>query len=81
VAFEKNRMGYQEVASAPFAWELGRVYTLAVSIVGSRMEGYVDGRRLLEWTDREMPWESGCVGLGLENGRTMFLSAVLRPAT
>jgi ADP-ribosylglycohydrolase len=80
VAFEKNWMGYREVASAPFAWELGREYTLAVRVVGSRMEGFVDGQRLLEWTDAETPWESGCVGLGLKNGRTMFLSAALHPA-
>jgi hypothetical protein len=44
------------------------------------MEGFVDGQRLLEWTDAETPWESGCVGLGLKNGRTMFLSAALHPA-
>jgi len=80
VAFEKNWMGYQEVASTPYVWELEREYTLAVQIVGNRMEGFVDGERILEWKDAADPWQSGCVGLGLKNGRTMFAALSLRPA-
>ena len=80
VALEKNWMGYQEVASAPFNWRLQQEYRLAVQASGDRIEGFVDGQRVLEWHDQEMPWESGCVGLGVKNGRTMFLSAALRPA-
>ncbi len=80
VAFEKNWMGYKEVASAPFAWQLQREYTLAVEVVGSQMKGFVDGEQVLDWDDTADPWESGCVGLGLKNGRTLFIAASLRPA-
>jgi hypothetical protein len=79
VAFEKNWQGYQEMASAPFAWELQREYTLAVEVAGNRMTGFVDGEPVLEWEDVDCPWTSGCVGLGLRDGRTMFLRAALGP--
>lgn len=81
VTFEKNRQGYQETASAPFAWELQREYTLSVEVTGSHMTGFVDGQKVLEWKDEERPWPDGCVGLGLENGRTLFIEASLRPVS
>jgi ADP-ribosylglycohydrolase len=80
VAFEKNWQGYVETASAPFEWALQREYTLAVEVVGDRMTGSVDGVKVLEWTDSDRTWQSGCVGLGVRNGRTMFYSVSLRPA-
>ena len=80
-ALEKNWMGYREVASAPFEWHLQHPYRLAVQVIGNHIEGLVDGQRVLEWEDPETPWESGCVGLGVKNGRTMFLSATLSPAS
>ncbi len=79
VAFEKNDRGYREVASAPLAWELQRDYTLAVEVEGNRMRGFVDGQQMLEWVDRDRPWEAGCIGLGLKDGRTLFLHVALRP--
>jgi len=79
VAFEKNWQGDKEMASAPFEWELQGEYTLAVEIVGSRMTGFVDGVKVLEWQDPDDSWPSGCVGLGVKDGRTMFYSAALRP--
>jgi ADP-ribosylglycohydrolase len=80
VALEKNWMGYQEVASAPFEWQLQREYALTAQVMGNHIVASVDGRRLLEWEDTKAPWESGCVGLGLQNGRTLFVEASLRPA-
>jgi hypothetical protein len=80
VAFEKNWQGYEETASAPYAWELGRAVTLAVDVAGSRMVGYVDGEMVLEWEDPEDTWKSGCVGLGVKNGRTLFTRVSLSPA-
>ena len=79
VAFEKNWQGYRETATAPFAWELQRAYTLRVNVRGNHMTGYVDGIPLLEWTDPEASWPSGMVGLGLQNGRTNFMWAKLSP--
>jgi hypothetical protein len=79
VAFEKNWQGYKEVASAPFEWALQGEYTLAVEVVGNRMTGFVDGVKVLEWQDPDDSWPSGCVGLGVKDGRTMFYSASLRP--
>jgi hypothetical protein len=79
VAFEKNWQGYRQVASAAYPWELQRTYTLAVEVEGSRMTGFVDGQQVLQWEDTSSPWEAGCVGLGLVNGRTIFTRAVLRP--
>jgi ADP-ribosylglycohydrolase len=79
VAFEKNAQGYEEKASAPFKWALNRQYTLAVEVVGDRMTGFVDGQEVLQYQDTDHPWGSGCVGLGLENGRTQFIAISLRP--
>ena len=80
VAFEKNWQGYEETASAPYPWELGQEYTLAVHMVGSRMVGCVDGAEVLEWEDPEGTWKSGCVGLGVKNGRTLYTRVSLSPA-
>jgi hypothetical protein len=81
LAFEKNWQGYREVASAPFKWDLQREYALAVEIVGNKMVGFVDGEPVLEWQDTDKPWTKGCVGLGVKNGRTLFKSISLRPAS
>ncbi len=43
------------------------------------MSGFVDGEQVLQWEDTDSPWEAGCVGLGLVNGRTVFTRAMLRP--
>ena len=79
VAFEKNWQGYEETASAPFDWDLQREYTLSVEVRGNRMTGSVDGKQVLEWEDPASSWSSGCVGLGVKNGRTMYLDASVRP--
>jgi hypothetical protein len=81
VCFEKNWQGYTEVASAPLAWELQQEVTLGVRVVGNHMTGLVDGKEVLEWTDPEQVWASGCVGLGVKNGRTLFYSVSLRPVS
>ena len=79
VSFEKNWQGYVETASAPFGWELQQEVTLGVEVIGDRMTGLVNGIKVLEWTDPDRVWTSGCVGLGVKNGRTQFYSASLRP--
>ena len=81
VCFEKNWQGYVETASAPLAWELQQEVKVGVEVVGSHMTGLVDGEKVLEWTDPGQVWSSGCVGLGVRNGRTLFLSAALRPVS
>jgi hypothetical protein len=45
------------------------------------MIGFVNSERVLEWQDTEKAWTSGCVGLGVKNGRTMFKSISLRPTS
>ena len=79
VCFEKNWKGYEEKASAPFPWALQSTYRLRVTVQGNRMVGYVDDVRMLEWEDTESPWKSGCIGLGLKNGRAFFLEAKVGP--
>ena len=79
VAFEKNWQGYEEMASAPLAWELQETVTLGVQAMGNRMTGWVNGEKVLEWEDADNTWESGCVGVGVRDGRSMFFSASLRP--
>jgi ADP-ribosylglycohydrolase len=76
---ETASTGFEMVASASFPWELQRTYTLAIEVEGSRMTGFVDGERVLQWEDTDSPWEAGCVGLGLLNGRTIFTRAALHP--
>jgi hypothetical protein len=79
VALEKNWQGYREVASVPFEWRLQQEYRLAVQVVGNRIQAFVDDQPMLEWRDVDRPWESGCVGLGVRNGRTLYIDASLRP--
>ncbi len=47
--------------------------------MGNRMTGWVNGEKVLEWEDPDNTWESGCVGVGVRDGRSMFFSALLRP--
>jgi hypothetical protein len=79
VAFELNWQGYRETASAPYAWALQETYSLAVEVRGNQMTGFVDGAQVLEWEDPEGRWQSGCVGVGLLNGRTLFARASVAP--
>jgi hypothetical protein len=43
------------------------------------MVGFVDGAKVIEWQDPDHSWQSGCIGVGVKNGRTMFYSLSLQP--
>ncbi|MFS0724916.1 S-layer homology domain-containing protein [Paenibacillus sp. 1P07SE] len=50
-----------KVAEAPFAYEYGQWYTMAVEVEGDRIQAFVDGERYLDVTDASLV--SGAVGL------------------
>ena len=71
VAIWKQDFGMETLASAPFALELGREYTLTFTAQGSTLTLEVDGEKLLEVTDGA--YESGMWGLGANTmGRSFF---------
>ena len=57
----------------PFEWETGRVYGCSFKVKGNSLELSVDGERLLEFEDKEVVYEKGCVGMGNQRiSRTAF---------
>jgi hypothetical protein len=68
LVFEKNENPYRRLAEAPFAWEAGRDYTIAVTARGKRFTVAVDGREYISYTDDCDPYLSGCAGLSVRRG-------------
>lgn len=71
VALYKKAGDYRELASAPFDWRHGRVYTLRLAAQGSALKAVIqDGEReaTLNWTDADAPYLSGQIGLSTWHG-------------
>lgn len=56
------------LATCPFTWQLGRTYELSIHMASDRIEGSVDGERLISVNDRDL--EDGACALLVEAGRT-----------
>lgn len=72
--------GLKILASADLAWEFGQTRRLAVSIRGGRLAASLDGKRVLEARDLDLPLTCGGIGLVCEEGRCAFGPVSVRPA-
>jgi ADP-ribosylglycohydrolase len=63
-----------------FPWELGTSYELALEVVGNRLQGWIDGRRLFDARDADRPLEGGAVALICEEGRVGASEVRVQPA-
>lgn len=66
-ALLKNDNGYTVMTEAPFAWELGKEYTVKVTAKGNYLKAEIDGC-VLEACDNERPYLYGCVGVSMQHG-------------
>ena len=74
---------YQEervLAEAPLAWEFGRTYLLALTVEGSHLTAWLDGRPLFEADDAQEPLLSGAIALLCADGRAGADMVSVRPA-
>lgn len=67
----------QVLASCPFAWEFGRTYTLALTVVGDRLIAAVDGATLFDLHDPVL--DHGGIALLITEGRTATQSISISP--
>lgn len=56
----------EELGSAAFEWEIDKEYEMAVTVVGKKLKGQIDGKNVLEVTDDR--FGSGGIGLIVTNG-------------
>lgn len=64
----KNDNGYQVLADAPFAWEYGKEYTIAITVKGNQICAEIDGQQILTVEDTERPYLEGAIGISMEKG-------------
>jgi ADP-ribosylglycohydrolase len=83
IALNKKHIDYQQVASAPFAWQHNRTYTLTVTAQGNEISAVVEGdgnSAQLSWRDDDAPYLHGAIGLSTgQGGHTRFVSVEVRP--
>ncbi len=68
LVLEKNLYGYSRLCGADFSWEPNQEYRLRVVAKGNSLEVWVDGEKLLGYTDENAPLLSGSAGLSVRNG-------------
>jgi len=68
VRLVKDREAVETLAEAPLAWSLDTRYTLALTVVGNRLVGAVDGVEVLLATDEHEPLLAGGIGLVVSDG-------------
>ena len=59
----KNEGGYREVASAPFAWQMGAPIVIDFAAQGALLTASVEGGPVLRWEDDANPLLNGAIGL------------------
>ncbi|MCL2093782.1 MAG: ADP-ribosylglycohydrolase family protein [Treponema sp.] len=75
----KNEDGYRLLEEKPFAWELGKTYTIKVECQGKVIKAWVDGKECINYTDQDKPYLRGALGFSNRNGsRTAFTKLSLR---
>lgn len=65
----KSLDGEMVLAQADVKWELGQPCDLALQVSGSRIQGWVNDRRVFDVTDEDRPLEGGGVALLVTEGR------------
>ncbi|MGB8980608.1 MAG: ADP-ribosylglycohydrolase family protein [Anaerolineales bacterium] len=63
----------------PFEWEFWESYDLALEVRGNQFKGWVDGKLVMEFEDRDSQLTSGAIGLIVEDGFLMTNSVTLKP--
>jgi ADP-ribosylglycohydrolase len=64
----KSLDGDSILAEIPFPWEIWRPYAVKLVVQGDRLQGWIDGKCLLEARDQERPLMGGGVALVVERG-------------
>lgn len=61
------------IIKVSFSWEFETEYELLIVVVGNKIKVYVNGRKYIEYQDKENTYDYGCVGFGNEwASRTYF---------
>lgn len=68
IAILKNENGYRVLAEAPFAWEAGKTYTIAVTARKDQISVEHGGQVLLTVQDVEHPYLAGSIGVSMQDG-------------
>jgi hypothetical protein len=64
----KELQGTLVLGSVDFTWTAGSRYTFSIAARGTRLSGYIDGRRLFELSDDADPLTEGGVALACTEG-------------
>lgn len=64
----KNENGYRILTETELLWEQEKEYKLKVCVKGNQIRALLDGRVLLEYTDRDHPYLTGAVGISVQGG-------------
>ena len=72
--------GETVLAEAEFPWALDTPYVFALQVQGSKIQGWIDGRRLFEVEDQDRTLVGGGVALVITEGRIAADEVVIEPA-
>ncbi len=67
------------LAEVDFAWELGSMYALCISVEGNKIRASVDGKEVLVAEDKERLLTGGGVALVIEEGRMACEEVTVQP--
>ncbi len=71
--------GIQILAEARINWRLRQTYELRLLVTGGRLQGWVDGKRLFDFEDRDRVLQGGAVALICEEGRMATEQVTVKP--
>jgi ADP-ribosylglycohydrolase len=63
----KNEENYRKLVETELPWECGKSYTINVKVKGNRIEAEAGGKKL-EYTDNDVPYFYGSIGMAVKNG-------------
>ncbi len=72
--------GHTTLAETDFRWQFGSTYELSLQVVGTKIQGWIDGALIFEVEDTDRPLTGGGVALLCEEGRTATEAVTVRPA-
>jgi ADP-ribosylglycohydrolase len=68
LALYKNENGYRKLAEENFPWEAGKYYTIKVNAKEANIKVSINGKVLINFTDKDHPYLYGSIGLSTRNG-------------
>jgi hypothetical protein len=72
--------GVAILAEKDIGWRLRSSYDLRLQVTGSRLQGWVDGRKLFDLHDEDRPLDGGAIALICEEGRMAAEQVTVKPA-